>query len=58
MLFPDDASELWDEDNEISFDFHDHTVEEAKGEIDFLKKMHSLKESGKSIYTFDQRYVF
>ena len=58
MLFPDDASELWDEDNEISFDFQDHTVEEAKGEIEFLKTMKSLKESGKSVYTFDQRYVF
>ena len=58
MLFPDDASELWDEDDEIQFDFNDHTIEEAKGEIEFLKKMKTLKESGKSLYTFNQRYVF
>ena len=58
MIFPENPDELWEEDNEIEFNFHDHTVEEAKGEIEFLKKMKFLKESGKSIYTFDQRYVF
>ena len=57
-MFPDNADELWDEDDEIQFDFNDHTIEEAKGEIEFLKKMKTLKESGKSLYTFNQRYVF
>ena len=57
-MFPENPDELWEDDNVIELDFHDHTEEDLKNELTFLQEIKRLKESGKFIFVFEQRYVF
>ena len=57
-MFPENPEELWEDDNSIEFDFHDHTEEDLKNELAFLQEIKRLKEMGKFIFIFEQRYVF
>ena len=57
-MFPENPDELWEDDNVIELDFHDHTEEDLKNELAFLQEIKRLKELGKFIFVFEQRYVF
>lgn len=56
-MFPDTVDELFEED-EYDEPFFGCTAKEIREELSFLRKMRELKESGKDLYTFDQKYVF
>ena len=60
-MFPDNAEELWDDlgdYEEESACFDNHSEEDLKNELTFLQEIKRLKESGKFIFVFEQRYVF
>ena len=60
-MFPDNAEELWDDCvdyEEQNTYFDDHSEEDLKKELAFLQEIKRLKEMGKNIFVFEQRYVF
>ena len=60
-MFPDNAEELWDDlgdYEEESSCFDNHSEEDLKNELAFLQEIKRLKELGKFIFVFEQRYVF
>lgn len=57
-MFPDNADDLWEEENELEFYFDDHTEDDLKNELAFLQEIKRLKDMGKYIFAFEQNYVF
>ena len=57
-MFPDNADDLWEEENDLEFYFGDHTEEDLKNELAFLQEIKRLKDMGKYIFAFEQNYVF
>jgi protein-tyrosine phosphatase len=60
-MFPDTVEELFEEcdDGDVLFyDYSDHTEDQMKEELNFLKEIKRLKESGKNVFVFQQEYVF